>query len=243
MVILEEDFFDFFIKIDQDVYFFSIHDTIPILKPLEFSIETFSKIFDFKYFDSQVEIWFSDKFTELDYGFFTFILIGKIYTLMKKRFFYFIAEKYEDFLSDDILESLFFHFDKDLFYNLIFEISLGSFNIKLPWFEEVEILNEFEKFLKKIDRFYTHVVGHQYYKYLHEEPFKENQQIFLYWEDLNEYDENAVVIVDENTKRIGYLRRTIAPFLTEILKTKIILNGKILKYVNQNNIFIEIELT
>ncbi len=228
------------IKINDEEFYFSFDEYgdsfEPILKP---EIEL-KGTFKFSYFDQSIEISVENK--EMKFGFFKLVKLAKVYTLIHKKYFYLISEKYPELYNVWLLRAVKSHFDDLIYQNFIVEIELGSFNEEIKIFPK-EIINKIaNEFFKNNKTFSTHLVGFKYNSYRFETPNIESKEIYLMWESDNEHDSNAVIVVDKNAQKLGYLRKTISPFLMGILKEKLFLKGKVIKYINQDNIFLEVYL-
>ncbi len=182
---------------------------------------------------------------EVEFGFSKFIELGKGLSLIESRILflaYKVLKPYRSASLDSLIKKV---FGEELFTNFLIEGVLGEFSYE----EEEDLERIAENFFKNAEVFYTHVVGFGYRvkEFLKEKELilKEGEEVYAVWEKENPHDENAVAIYHRSGKKLGYLRKTIAPYVVEILKKNYILKGKILKvmpehYNPNERVFIEL---
>lgn len=202
----------------------------------KFSPKNKKVISEFDYFDCHIKIKSINE--SFPFGFYRVIKLSKIYTLIYKKLYFLVYKKFQQDYTYELLNSIKKHFDMNTYINFLIEIELGSFeeNILVDDFEIETLADEF---IELSDKFYTHVVGTKYHQNSKNVNISDN--VFLVWEDENRFDSNAVVVLNKKMEKIGYIRRTISPFLVKKLKEKAILQGKIL-YISEEDIFIEVSL-
>ena len=183
---------------------------------------------------------------EVDFGFSKFVELGKGLSLLDQKVLflaYKVLKPYKGASLESLIKKV---FGEGLFTNLVIEGVLGEFSYE----EEGENLeSSVETFFKRTEVFYTHVVGFGYRvkEFLRKDELllKEGDEIYATWEKENVHDENAVVVYHKSGKKLGYIRKTIAPYLVSILKNKYFLSGRIVKlmpehYNPNERVFIEL---
>ncbi|WP_461829842.1 HIRAN domain-containing protein [Aquifex sp.] len=181
---------------------------------------------------------------EVDFGFSKFVELGKGLSLLEGRVLflaYKVLKPYRGASLDFLIKKV---FGEKLFTNFLVEGILGDFS-----YEEEDPEQLAEEFLSKTDIFYTHVVGFGYRvkEFLKGEELlvKEGDRIYAVWEKENPHDENAVAVYHESGKKLGYIRKTISPFLVKRLKTGYLFTGKVIKvmprhYNDNERIYVEL---
>jgi len=118
--------------------------------------------------------------------------------------------------------------------NWVLEATLGSFEpdgFLEREFDPERLAEEF--FYGGSLEFYTRAVGFGYRR----ETFEDERgnltlgvgdPIYALWERENEHDPNAVALYHGSGEKLGFVRRTYAPFLKELLRERLLLKGEII---------------
>lgn len=179
---------------------------------------------------------------------YTFIIrVAKILGYLQEGF-YFLAGKWinNEFSNEPLYLNLLKHvLGKDLCRELFFEYTLGQFgenfqenlNTTLLYGEKIDNIDiPAREFYKEKHIINTRVVG--FFKHItnfinlengnEKLIIKKNHEIFVIRDHENKYDANAIQIIYNNGEKIGYIRKTIAKYLAEIMDNGAIYKGTIL---------------
>ena len=207
-------------------------------KELSFSSEEFGEF----------SIVIPENVEEVDFGFNKFIEIAKGLSLIDKGILFLAyknLKKYGNLSLENLIKKI---FGKSIYENYLIEGVMGDFG----YIEDEETEEIAEKFFKENNIFYTRVVGFRYrireFILNDELLVKEGDTVYAVWEKDNPHDENAVAVYHSTGKKLGYLRRTLSPYISKILKKKLILEGKVIKvmpnyFPPDERVFLEVFLS
>ena len=185
---------------------------------------------------------------ELDIGFSKFIELGKGLSLLDQGILFIAYKILKPYMGASLQNLIKKIFGENLLNNFLIEGILGEFSYENY---ELKIEKLTEDFFKNTQSFYTHVVGFGYrikeFLLNGKIVVEPGERVYAVWEKENPHDEHAVAIYHESGKKLGYLRKSLAPYINVHLKRKLILKGRILKimpeYYNPNErVFIELSL-
>lgn len=186
-----------------------------------------------------IKIGFLNKESTLNFGLAKFVEIAKGLALIEKGLLFLAYKILKPYMNASLYRVLEGVFGKNKFYNLLIEAKLGDFseeNLILP--DDIEKIAK--EFFYESKTLYTRVVGF-YYRWQDFYDFErksstigKGDRVYALWEKENAYDENAVCIYHQSGKKIGYIRRTISPYLVEILKKNPVIKGEVVSSLPEN---------
>ncbi len=170
----------------------------------------------------------------VNFGLTKFVEIAKALLYTRRGIFLKSYKAVKPYLDHDWLNLLRETFGDRIFVNWLLEATLGLFEpdeVLIREFEPEKLAGEF--FDGDSLEFYTRAVGFGYRRKLFEDEegkltLREGDKLYALWERENEYDPNAVALYHQNGERLGYLRKSYAPYLKEKLKELIVLEGEII---------------
>ncbi len=225
------------ISVDGEEYSFKVSNRGNFL-PAKLIVPNLNSVISFEYDNSFVEI--KSNVGQYTFGFYKFITLAKTYTLIKKNIFYKVHEDFKEFYNRMLVNSIKTHFNKEKFYNFLIEMELGSFEEGFL-FDDFFIENVTERFFNTTNKFFTHIVGTKYYINSFDFADFQDEPVFLVWDSENNYDPNAVAVLDKNGRKIGFIRKTISSFLVKKFQFTPVLYGKVI-YTDEKNIYIEVNI-
>ncbi|NPB06710.1 MAG: hypothetical protein GXO03_03780 [Aquificae bacterium] len=156
-----------------------------------------------------------------------FVELGGGLVLLEKGAPFLALKKLGRFPLASLLELVKQLYGEELAENLFLEATLGPFGAK----PDEEALKRAGAFFKKAGLFFTRVVGFKYRKERFYEKgelkVREGDRVYALWEHDNPADPSAVAVYHASGEKLGYVRRSYAPFLKELLKSKLFLEGRV----------------
>ena len=187
-------------------------------------------------FDKEI-MYYADPSAGIGFGLERVIRLKNFFKFMEKEAYLRAYREIEDIFSSDSITALAVdHFDFQKALNFLIEAELGSFDFVNLIVYKNEI---YEHYFQSYSTFSTRVVGVKYSDEQVINDLKEGQTVYVIWEDINRHDKNALKVINSRGEKIGYIRKTLSPYILSFLKRSFFIKGEI-RSILDSDIFVRL---